>query len=236
MSNKTHETSFESISALIDDEGTELDLQRLLSATDEDAEIRSAWRRYNLAGSAAKGELNKLNTMDLSASIRSAIDKEDLVVTDQLGSDGGVASAPASVASVGAITSSLKAWRDGLAKTAVAATVAFGFVVGVQQYNESPEQQEVAAAPAGAVVPEGYQLPQLNAVTVSSVEGRASSSQVAPTQSPTLLIKGSVVVNNVEFDNYVNRLMYKHAEQSSSAGGLRVVPFARAAHVDQAGE
>ncbi len=63
----------ESLSALMDDEANELELQRLLGQLGKDDELRQTWIRYNLARSVISGQpVGRLN-MDISQRISAAI-------------------------------------------------------------------------------------------------------------------------------------------------------------------
>lgn len=136
---------------------------------------------------------------------------------------------------------SFNAISQGIGKTAVAAAVTFGVVFGVQQYTTAPEQaapiyaeagnsaQVNAGSNLGAVVPQGFELPPLSARTVSTnsladEEPRARSLLVP---LPQALPQRSIVISNEQFQEQMNRLMHKHAEQVSSSGGMGLIPFAR---------
>ena len=100
----------ESLSALMDDEANELELQRVLKATAEDDELRNSWERYHLARGAMCNEAPE-RTMDLSASISAAIAQE-----------------PNHRQSGGALKT--------LGRVAIAASVTLAIVIGVQQVNQ----------------------------------------------------------------------------------------------------
>jgi len=64
----------ESLSAVMDGEGDELALRRLL-ARSEEAELRATWSRYHLARDALKGHAAAVG-VDLSGAVRQAIEAE----------------------------------------------------------------------------------------------------------------------------------------------------------------
>ena len=66
----------ESLSALMDDEANELELQRLLKQVGDDAELRSTWIRYNAARSVMSGQEVSHMQLDISAKVRASIDAE----------------------------------------------------------------------------------------------------------------------------------------------------------------
>lgn len=66
----------ESLSAVMDGEGDDLALRRLLARSD-DAQVRATWSRYHLARDALKGQATMVSG-DISAAVRQAVDAEAL--------------------------------------------------------------------------------------------------------------------------------------------------------------
>mgnify|MGYP001814549960 CR=1 FL=1 len=64
----------ESLSALMDDEASELELQRLLKQVGDDPDLRSTWVRYNAVRSAMSGQQVSHLQLDISSRVRDAID------------------------------------------------------------------------------------------------------------------------------------------------------------------
>ncbi|RLQ21494.1 anti-anti-sigma factor [Seongchinamella sediminis] len=64
----------ESLSALMDDEANELELQRLLKQVGDDSELRATWVRYNAARSAIAGHDVSHLQLDISSRVREVID------------------------------------------------------------------------------------------------------------------------------------------------------------------
>lgn len=67
------ETMRESLSALLDDEANELELQRLLQQLESDPRLRQAWVRYNMVRSATSGQPTAYPGLDVSDRVRAAI-------------------------------------------------------------------------------------------------------------------------------------------------------------------
>lgn len=114
---------FESISALMDAESTELEVRRTLKGVAGDSELSDTWRRYHLAQALIKGQ--KIDSMaDISAGVMAAIDKVDQASTDivnkSLSKD---------------TTASSGRWYQTAASMAVAASVTFAVLLGVQNYS-----------------------------------------------------------------------------------------------------
>lgn len=223
MTAKPNSTINESLSALMDGECNDLDLQRVLKSmdTDDSESVRQTWARYHAVPQIIRGTETPDFSIDLSKSIMQAIDEE-----------------PA----VGRSAAGLNTWWRGVGKTAVAACATVGVVFGVQQYTASPDSASNIAAVAevneqgsttapGAVVPLGFELPPLQARTVST---NTFSPQNKLPQSPaSKAVRASVVVSSDEFQDQINRLMFKHAEQVSSSGGMGAIPFARISELSE---
>lgn len=223
MTDKSENMFNESVSALVDGENGELDLRRILKESSENDELKRVWHRYHLAGELMRNERQaSTNTkpldLDFLAGIQEAISDDVPVVVEKSSAD-------------------FLAWRNGLGKFAVAASVALAVLVGFQY--TSPQQAASDAATLatndaplpGPVVPAGFDLPSLTARTVSSVDGGTTlpqasvsvplrSTSVAPVWAPTS-------AEEMALQQRLHRIMLKHAESSTSSGGLGVLPFAR---------
>ena len=148
----------ESLSALMDDEANELELQRLLKQVNEDSELRSTWVRYNAARSAMSGQEVSHMQLDISSRVREAID----------GSPG-----------------EARSLRDRLfrpvASFAVAASVAATVVIGGQQLTQINGKDIYApgAIAAGGVSPVGM-VNSLGATTVEASYGAEAVPMLQP--------------------------------------------------------
>jgi len=104
----------ESLSALMDNEADELELRRVLSAS-EDAQLRSTWARYQVARAVMHKDLLVPN-LDIASAVSKALADEAAPV----------------VAPVEAVAGR---WR-GLGRLAVAASVTLAVLAGVRLYNQ----------------------------------------------------------------------------------------------------
>lgn len=117
----------ESLSALMDDEANELELQRLLGQLAEDEALRRTWVRYNLARSVLSGQPAGRTNLDISRQVSAAI-----------AADGQPAAG---------------VWQRmtrPLASLAVAASVMAVVVLGGQQLYQAGDPNAVAAPPVAA--------------------------------------------------------------------------------------
>lgn len=223
----------ESLSALMDNEATELELHRLLKASEEDGELRQSWQRYQVIGSAMRGDLPAGNYSDLSASISAAIADEPVPESNEESNEELNATSQGSL-SAGKV---VKLWSS-LGRMAVAASVAGAVVFGVQNY-QSPLSADAAntvatsaSMPSG--LPAGYGAPALSARTVSAATYMPSvpERQVSfvPRQSaPDERLSKEY---NAELQAYLNHLMLEHAEHAALNGSRGMLPFARVAELE----
>jgi hypothetical protein len=112
-----NETMRESLSALMDDESNELELERILSRSGTDQELRRTWMRYGLAHQALHGHDVAHPQWDISARVQRALDRSQ-------------EAQPAS-----AVTFKQRILRP-LTSLAIAASVALTVVVGGRQLTQ----------------------------------------------------------------------------------------------------
>ncbi len=220
----------ESISALMDNQASELELQRILKASEQDAEVKATWSRYQIASAVLRGEQAPIVMPDFAARISAAIDEEDALVAQS------------------ATTFSSKAkpqgWLYQLGRVALVASVAGGMVLGVNQYNGGtahPASQiasNTVVAPITAPVdtsvslPSGFNGPMLNTRNVAVQSGYETRPQenrrvsFQPRQPNT-------VVSDEEVSRYVNQMIKAHSDNAAMNSGQGVLPYARVIITDE---
>ncbi|MCK7597179.1 sigma-E factor negative regulatory protein [Microbulbifer sp. CAU 1566] len=229
MSHGNHQQRLnESLSALMDGEAPELEIQRLLKESDASGgasagELSQRWSRYQLAASVMRGEQVAPVDLGLAASISAAIaDEPPLTQTadPEAANDG----------------QSRSRWWKPLSRGAVAATVAFAAVLGVQQMQapqpgdelvaevERPAQQPVQSVPQ----PSGFAVPTLNTRAVSTAPQFVPEPRAGVGPSPQVQM-----VPSPELMRHLNRVMIEHSEQAARVGSQGMVPFARATYGDR---
>lgn len=220
----------ESLSALVDGEVSEMELHRILKATETDDALRETWSRYQVAGSAIRGDVAGMPMMDLSASIREAIDSED---THSL-----TATAPSN------------GWFQKMSRMAVAASVAAVMVVTAQMVGiGGGVEQEQIADTGGAIssddllvpnpaatLPAGFQAPSVSARTVSShprmpVQETQSRYYPAVTKAQPA---ASAQMPAPEVQAYLQRVMEIHADNAALNSSRGMLPYARVPVVEPA--
>lgn len=227
----------ESLSALMDNQASELELQRLLKALETDPALTSTWSRYQIASMGLKGDIPVLASGDFAARISAAIDAEETY------------SAPAQAVPVQAVAASNVVampmpWWQQAGRVAIAASVAGALVVGVQQYQGSaPYSAEVAVntpvvAPLAttenkaANLPSGINAPALSARTVAVQSGYESR----PQESRRVMFvprQQVAPVYNEDVSSYVNQLIQEHTDNASLNSGQGMLPYTRVILVEE---
>ncbi len=191
----------ESISALLDDEANELELERVLSQIADDEELRQSWVRYNAVRASIGGQHVAQMNVDISHRVRSAIAAQQ-----------GDAVGP------GAARSLKERLLRPVASFAVAASVAATVVIGGQQLaqiNGSPYGDDQALATAASPVG------MVNSFGASSV--RASyGTQAIPVLQPATRTAYQELARQ-----RMNRYIQEHAEHAALNSPQGLIPFAR---------
>ena len=191
----------ESLSALMDDEANELELERVLSQLGSDTGLRQTWVRYNLAQSAVQGDRLAHRDWDISARVQSALADSN--------------SATPSSANTGYRHRLLRP----LISVGVAASVALTVVIGGQQLaglentGRYGADQSVAANPS----PVGM-LNSLGATTLQASYG----TQPVPQLQPAIRTAYQDLAQQ-----RLRKYMQQHAEQAALNSPQGLVPFAR---------
>ncbi|PCO06443.1 anti-sigma factor [Microbulbifer flavimaris] len=233
MSHGNHQDRLnESLSALMDGEANELELQRLLKSGSAGSEAGQRWSRYQLAASVMRGETVARTDTDLAARISAAVAREEPL--QQSASESGAAANDAG-----------HRWRQMLSRGAVAATVAFAAILGVQQVSQVSEP--VPTPQLAAETERPAQQPAVQpAQQPSSIYVPGPSTRAVSTAGPRLVpapksgVPGQAAlqpqVPTPELMRHLNRVMIQHSEQAAHVGSQGMVPFARATYGEQDGQ
>ncbi|MEM6580138.1 MAG: sigma-E factor negative regulatory protein [Pseudomonadota bacterium] len=152
MSEKIHE----SLSALMDDEANELELERVLGKIQTDPELRQTWARFNMVRSVTHGQATGFHNFDISARVREAISTDTSVrpsITER--------------------------FMRPVASFAVAASVAAVVVLGGQQMTQLDAGAVDSPGIASSVSPVGM-VNSLGATSVPATYGTQSLPQLQP--------------------------------------------------------
>jgi len=208
----------ESLSAMVDDQASELELRRLLKQSESDLGLHQKWSRYHMVGAVMRGESIPKET-NLLAGIQTALDQEE-----PLSKSGG-------------------GFWSGAGRFAIAASVAGAIVIGAQQNWQGQigltEDAQIAGNTQAPVIsPQSIvRQPVLNAAygpsaaTPQRNERRAMGNRANPVFVP----KHSVSVagdkrksmSEEELQQMLNTLMLEHANNAATNSGRGVLPYAR---------
>lgn len=231
----------ESLSCAMDGEATELELQRILKAMAVDPGLRAQWHRYQVVAAVVRGE-QPVAPVDLSAGIRAAIDKLDVV--DVMASPGVGVRARVS----GAYAHRFKRVLLPLGRVAVAASVAvvavltfeqlqFGSAAptpGVQVVQSGSGDEpvvRVASHPARGVeaLPDAQTPMPLPPLThPAQVGARAVSMDSFVRQQQLDLIDGQTLMGDLsqgQIQAYLSALIARHEASSEAGSGAYSVEY-----------
>jgi sigma-E factor negative regulatory protein RseA len=213
------QTPAESLSALMDNQASELELMRLLKACDSDPELKGTWARYQIASASLRGDLPGLAPAGFAARLSAALDAEETYTGHPL-----MQQQP-KVATH---------WWQQLGRAAVAASVAGALIVGVQQYQgDSLSGVQMAADTPQttkdfnpADLPSGINAPSLSARTVAVQSGYESR----PQETRQLMYvprQENAPVYNEDISTYVNQLIEEHSGNAALNSGQGMLPYTR---------
>lgn len=212
---KNHVQLKQSLSALMDDEASEMEVRRVLKQIPQDDELRDTWKRYQMAVVAMRRELPE-QIIDYSAGIRSALESEPALRVQNL---------------------SLRRIMKPLGRFAVAASVAAIAVVGVQQFNSGSMVSTSTSIAAINNTQQDLTIPQLRTASefgIPPVTARTVST--AENQRHNYAVPHSVMqitntnpdhVTRAQVQAYLNDLMLQHTENAAVNTNQGMLPFAR---------
>jgi sigma-E factor negative regulatory protein RseA len=199
MNDRMHE----SLSALMDNEANELELERVLAQVAGDSKLRQTWVRYNLTQHAVHGHNVAYLDLDISARVQSAL--------------------AVSQADVGAPEKALTSLKQRMVRPlvsfAVAASVAATVVIGGQQL-----------AQVGGADPYGVDRPMANGASPVGLLNSLGATAVQAsygTQPIPVLQPATRVAYQELAQQRRHRYMQEHAEQAALNSPQGLVPFAR---------
>jgi sigma-E factor negative regulatory protein RseA len=223
----------ESLSALMDNEASDIEIRRILKELDaEDSllavEIRAKWQRYHLASAAISKEA--VSAVDYSRAIADAIDSDDSLKMNSL-------SKMLRRSGILAVGASLGVSQAG--PFAIAASVALVSVLGIQnisnplsdmdqtfRFAQSDKMiDEKTTGPANQF-PSGWQAPldtQARTVSASGFNGAR--------QYPQPIVEVNII-NNAQYSEqevrlYLADILAKHSSHAALNSNQSMLPFAR---------
>jgi sigma-E factor negative regulatory protein RseA len=194
----------ESLSALMDDEANELEIERVLTRFESDAEMRATWIRYHRARDALAGRDSMLETRDISAGVMAAI-----------------SGAGPEAQRRGPFDRLLRPVASFAVAASVAATVIFG---GQQLAQLSDLDQEAGhTAYASGVSPVGM----INAVGATPMRASFGTRPVPVLQPATNQAYGELARQRLK------QYSQQHAEHAALNTPQGLIPFARVPRISE---
>jgi len=225
---QTSQSLAESVSALVDNQASELELQRVLKASQTSLEVKATWARYQMISAGIRRDLpSQISMTDFAARVSAAIEAEPAVEAQ-----------PASSQEIQS-----KPWWQNLARFAVAASVAGGVMLFAQYPGLVDQTADVVAdaqtfdAVTPAAIPSGYHGQALSLRTVGLEQGFEGRQQES--RNLVFVPREAVATNNARFSaeaqeewrEYLMQLIESHADNASLNSSQGMLPFARSTFV-----
>lgn len=193
----------ESLSAVLDGEANELELERILTQIDEDSDLRQTWIRYTAIHSVNAQSISPDLSMDISNSVRQAILQDS----------------PA----VGQSTTTVQRILKPFASFAVAASVAATVVLGGQQLAQIGDVSESYQGALAASSPVGL----INTVGATAIQA-SYGTQSVPVLQPTARTAYRELARQ-----RMQVYMQDHVEQAALNSPQGLVPFSRVQQIKE---
>lgn len=213
----------ESLSALMDDEASDLELHRLLRESENNNELKAAWSRYQVASAALKNELPPDGLLDISGAVRARLEGEPVIHRQDA-----------------------SRWWAPVGRFAIAASVATAVVIGVQAFYSLPgggvnpgdrvaESGGIAGGkpPASLPIPEGFPQPSLAARTVSSGDYFPAQTQSARPSLVLVRQEAEQYEASQALREHIKRLIMQHTENAAMNGAHGTLPYARVNRLEE---
>ncbi|RYY74881.1 MAG: mucA [Gammaproteobacteria bacterium] len=224
----------ESISALMDNQASEFELQRILKASEQDADVKATWSRYQITSAVLRGDQDPVfsaSTMsNFSARLSAAIADEETFISNKNAATPSVEQ-----------TKPQQGWLYQLGRVALVASVAGGMILGVNQFNAAGVDNNQIAnniAPVSVPVdttvslPSGINGPLLNTRNVAVQTGY----ETRPQENRRVMFQprqATPAVSDEEVSRYVNQMIKAHSDNAAMNSGQGVLPYARVIITDE---
>ncbi|MGH1472310.1 MAG: sigma-E factor negative regulatory protein [Cellvibrionaceae bacterium] len=247
---------YESLSALVDNEASELELHRILSESERDPSVRARWHRYQLARTAMKGEV-AVAGVDISDAVRDAVlglDVSDQQQTVRGHSELNQSQEERDSLSVGApgtavLESSKSSWKANVARFAIAASVASVVLLSSQQFNllgsgsdpsfvasnkdvrfETTNIAETLVADTVDAVPHNSPFAVVDLQNVAGTFNSLASPQQNRLPQQSMSYSPTIQQKQLQDERvrlYIQQLMLEHATNTAQHSGAGLLPYSR---------
>ena len=193
----------ESLSAVMDGEANELELERVLSRIEGDEQLRQTWVRYNAVQSVNEGAHIAHLSMDVSHRVRAALAQDDS--TDRA-----------------KINGLAQRFFKPLASFAVAASVAATVVIGGQQLYQIGD-----TTPYGNTIAGTSPVGLINTLGATAVQA-SYGTQSKPILQPTVRTAYRELARQ-----RMQKYMQEHVEQAALNSPAGMIPFSRIQKIEE---
>jgi len=214
----------ESISALMDDEANELELQRVLSHADKN-ELSEIWASYHKIRTVMQSEHDEFPAIDISQSVAQIIAQEAPLKVSEEVPEGTAPAFPSNLLNIENEPSKIAGHRRYASRIsgglAIAASVAFAFIFVLQNGVDSRLNVNNATLAFTSSV--------VNEQEASGLK-YANASSISENRQPKIIVEFSEA-HARRFNEYLLR----HAEHSVVSSPAGMMPLARVASVNAVG-
>lgn len=218
----------ESVSATLDGNASEMELQRVLTGIKNDDGLRSLVGRYQLIGDAIRGQANPYANVDISQRVISVIDSDERDASDvtqpSAANDNKAVPNPKNLSAIE------KSWSL-LGKSAVAASVVFAVILSVRTSNHSVDVPIIAVNEPSTLT-QPLQLMQTSDNGFGAASIRAGyNSKSHDSVTPEQLAYAQRIADRATHERF-HAYVLQHAELAAMGHGQSVLSFARLTSFD----
>ena len=193
----------ESLSAVMDGEANELELERVLSRIESDEQLRQTWVRYSAVRSVNEGAHMAHLSMDVSGGVRAALSQQGATTGSK-------------------INAAAQRFLKPMASFAVAASVAATVVIGGQQLYQIGD-----TAPYGNTIAGTSPVGLINTVGATAVQA-SYGTQSMPVLQPTVRTAYRELARQ-----RMQKYMQEHVEQAALNSPQGMIPFSRIQKIEK---
>ena len=227
----------ETLSALVDGEADELELRRLLAALDQADEHEAErllvqWSRFNTISDVLTS--HAVHKASSNKTSNSGSDSGSEVLRPVLADDGFAKSVSAALAEEIAVNTAQSSFSSSSRPShwrglAVAASVAFAVVLGVQEFYRFAPQGSQPLLASGEQTSTPSVVQQADFVALRSLESKLPADMLA---SPVKSVSAVDQLKAAEAQARLNVYLLQHANRTATQSGHSLIPFARVANFE----
>lgn len=229
--NLAKERLYESLSAIVDGQASDVELSRVLDEMLSDADLRNKVMRYQRIGDAIRRENNHFASVDLTGRISHAIEREPVLASK---------SRNRQPSRLSVFINALKDkfhWSESIGKPIIAASVFFTVILGTRSYMAPHDNLELVAdrdvLPSTTTLIQPIQVNRLGyaASGIRAGYSTTTNSQNSEDISQEQLTYARRAADNAAKERF-RAYALQHAGSSMMTMGQGLLPFARLTSFD----